>query len=213
MSEKLVIKVNKQDGFSDEQFEKYLSAIELTQKVINAKRFEEKLMKLKLTNTNGLTNKEIFSKMRSGAEDLDPVVDNEVDVFITMYYKNNSTVGYTFPSVKDTWVNSKFFNSYEPADIGCNLIHEWLHKLGFNHASAKEHTSVPYAVGYLVEECIREMIKDPHLYDDEITSPVSSSKPLPAPLPEPVPEPEQVKKKVCKRLWYTFWLKEVCWFE
>jgi hypothetical protein len=39
MSEKLVIKVNKQDGFSDEQFKKYLNAIELTQKVINAKRF------------------------------------------------------------------------------------------------------------------------------------------------------------------------------
>ena len=216
MSDELVIKIHKSEGFTEEQLTKYMKAVGLTAKVINSKRFEEKFMKLNLTNTNGLTHKQIFTKMKSGAENLDPVEDREIDVFITMYYKNNKTVGYTFPSVKDTWVNSKFFNSYEPADIGCNLIHEWLHKLGFNHASAKEHTSVPYAVGYLVEECIREMLKSPHLYGDEIPPPIPEvPKPLPAPLPEPKPKPEAepIKKKVCKRLWYTLWLKEVCWFE
>lgn len=213
---RLIIKVNKHEGFNDDQLQKYLKAVEFTEKVINSERFKSKLLKLKLTNTKRFTNQQIYDMMMTGAENLEPIEDKEVDVFISMYYKNNRTVGYTYPSTRETWVNSKFFNLYEPADIGCNLIHEWLHKLGFDHSSASEHTSVPYAVGYLVEECIREMLKSPHLYDEEAPPPIPEvPKPLPAPLPEPKPKPEAkpVKKKVCKRLWYTLWLKEVCWYE
>lgn len=221
MKKDLVIKVHNAKGFSEEQLEKYMKAVSKTQRVLNSERFKKKLLKLKLTNTRGFTNQQIYDKMMSGAENLDPIVDNEVDVFITMYYKNNRTVGYTYPSVKDTWVNSKFFNQYDEADIGCNLVHEWLHKLGFDHESASEHTSVPYAVGYLVEACIREMINSPELYEDgEVPPPIPDEAVPPKPLPEvpdvvvipPIPV-EQPKKKVCKRLWYTLWLKEVCWYE
>jgi hypothetical protein len=208
----LNIKVHNANGFTKEQLAYYTEAVVKTQRVINSKRFKEKFLKLNLTNNKGMTNLVIYEKMISGAEVLDPVIDNEVDVFITMYYKNNRTVGYTYPSTKETWVNSKFFNQYEHADIGCNLIHEWTHKLGFGHDSAKEHTSVPYATGYLVEDCIREMEKNPDLYKDEEDE-------LPPPIPvEPPPVPVEIpvetpKKKVCKRLWYTLWLKEVCWYE
>jgi hypothetical protein len=216
VSDKLVIKINKQEGFNQLQIDKYVKAVELTEKVINSERFKERLLKLELTNTNNKTNQEIYDLMMKGAEILEPLEDREVDVFITMYYKNNKTVGYTYPSTKDTWVNSKFFDSYTPADVGCNLIHEWLHKLGFDHTSAREHTSVPYAVGYLVEDCIEEMEKEPDLYNDELPPPIpEEKKPLPNPLPEITSEPNPVskQKRVCKKLWYTLWTKEVCWYE
>lgn len=213
MSGNLRIKVHKAEGFSNEQLQKYFKAVELTQVILNSEEFYKELMKLKLTNTKGMSNQQIYDKMMSGAEDLEPIPDNEADVFITMYYKNNRVVGYTYPSTRETWVNSKFFNSYDPADIGCNLVHEWLHKLGFGHESASEHTSVPYAVGYLVEKLIREYLSQP------------VPKPVPVPAPEPKPEPSQPEPKpetpapepekvwVCRRVWWKLWLGKVCSWE
>lgn len=213
----LKITVHNNTNFSAKQLEKYKRAVAMTEKVINTERFKQKFMATKFTNTQGKSNQELYDLMMSGAETLDPIVDNEADVFITMYYKNNSTVGYTYPSVKDTWVNSKFFDQYDEADIGCNLIHEWWHKLGMGHSSASEHTSVPYACGYLVEACIRELIKNPDLYKDSAwdeipTKPTPVPEPKPEPTPVPEPKPEPVKKKVCKRFWYSFW-KVTCWYE
>ena len=211
MDKKLTITVHKIAGFSDAQLEKYKRAVALTEIILNSEKFYEELMKLKFTSAKDKSNQEIYNMIMSGAETLEPVEDNEVDVFINMYYKNNKVVGYTMPSTRETWVNSKFFEQYEPEEIGCNLVHEWMHKLGFDHVSAKEHTSVPYAIGYLVERLIKEYLAQPKPKPiPEI--PKGENKPEPSPVEtEPVPSVE--KKLVCKRIWYTFWLKKVCWYE
>jgi hypothetical protein len=201
MDNKLTIKVHENKNFTAEQLERYTKAIELTEIVINSKRFKKKLLEMRLTNTNGKTNAQIYQMMMDGAEQRLPEIDNEVDVFITMYYKNNKVVGYTYPSTDKTWVNSKFFNKYSYASIAANLIHEWLHKLGFGHRSASEHTSVPYGVGYLVRDLIKELIDQPELFEDTGGSEVE----IPAEVKRPV--------RVCKRLWYTFWFKKVCWYK
>lgn len=157
MDKKLTIKVHATKNFTAAQLEKYVEAVEKTEQVLNSQEFHDELLKLKLTSTKGLSNQQIYEMIINGAEVLDPIIDNEVDIFISMYYKNNKVVGYTYSSVKETWLNSKFFKSSDSADIACNLTHEWLHKLGFGHKSAKEKTSVPYAVGYLVERLVRKL--------------------------------------------------------
>lgn len=204
MSSNLSIKVHQTKNFTAAQVEKYHKAVSLTEKVINSARFYQEFMKLKFTSNKGMSNQEIYDLMMTGAEVLDPAPDNEVDVLVTMYYKNNKTVGYTYPSTPETWLNSKFFNSYDYSEVGCNLIHEWMHKLGFGHVNAKEHTSVPYAVGYLVERLIVEYIKTGTLGDDKPVEPT----PVPDPKPEPVPE----RKQVCYRSWKTLWLKKICYW-
>lgn len=201
MKKQLSIKVHHTNNFTDEQLKKYIEAVRLTEIVLNSERFKKKLLELKFTSNKGMSNQEIYDLMMTGAETLEPVEDNEADVFITMYYKGNSVVGYTYPSTRETWVNSKFFNMYNHAEIGCNLVHEWFHKLGFDHRSASEHTSVPYAIGYLVEDCIEELVQHPELYNDSTLN------------DENLPEITVKKVKVCKRLWYTLWIKKVCWYK
>src|SRR5690606_8082794 len=97
---------------------------------------------------------------------LSPEVDGEADIHVEAYNSYWSrVVGYTYPHTPKTWVNLKFFNGYDYADIADNIFHEWLHKLGFDHVSADEHTSVPYALGYIVRDLIKQIIKGEKLHD------------------------------------------------
>jgi hypothetical protein len=44
---------------------------------------------------------------------------------------------------------------YTPAEVAGNVFHEWTHKLGFGHDSrysVSRNSSVPYALGYIMEE-------------------------------------------------------------
>jgi hypothetical protein len=202
------IEVHERINFTKEEVEKHILAVNDAVKALNSKRFKQNFLKLKLTNTDGLTNLEIYEKLMSGADDLNPAVDRDIDVYVEMYFKNNKVVGWTKPSINKTYLNRKFFKNFDSADVACNLVHEYLHKVGFDHHSAKEHTSVPYAIGYLVEDSIREMWKNPGLYEDDdltVETPVEQ--------PVEVEEPVEAKKLYCKRLWYTLWLKKVCWYE
>ena len=198
------INIHERINFTDKEILKHEKAVEEAYIVLNSQRFKEKFLTTKLTNTEGLSNFQIYEKLMSGYDELVKQEDRSIDVYVEMYYKNNKVVGWTTPSSERTYLNRKFFQNFDTADIACNLVHEYLHKVGFDHNSAKEHTSVPYAIGYLVEECIRELWHNPGLYEVEIVA-------QPPSLPEEVPE--EAKKLYCKRLWYTLWTKKVCWYE
>lgn len=111
-------------------------------------------------DNEGLTNAEIYQKILEGAEDLLPTVDHEMDLELQLYYRNNSTVGYTYPKQLRIYMNTKFFDRYETEEVANNLIHEWLHKLGFGHSkynNSRRPYSVPYGVGTIMENLIIEM--------------------------------------------------------
>jgi hypothetical protein len=210
----VTIDVHETVNFTDAEKAKYARAIKAAAFALNSKMFKDELMKLKLTSAEGHTNQQVYDMIRSGVDKFNKEVDHDLDVYVTMYYKNNSVVGYTNPSTNKTWLNRKFFSQYDEADIACNLVHEWLHKAGFDHISASEHTSVPYAVGYLVEKVIRE------IYLPNINNPKPEPVPVPEPKPEPQPEPkpeppapEPEKVWVCRRVWWKLWLGKVCSWE
>ena len=74
-----------------------------------------------------------------------------------MYYSLRSTIGYTYPDTLRIWINRRFFRSFRPSQVAANLIHEYMHKLGFTHDYNNTPTrkfSVPYAVGRLIREMI-----------------------------------------------------------
>ncbi len=201
------IHVHERVNFTKEETEKHEKAVEETYIVLNSERFKQKLLKLKLTSTEGLSNLEVYQKLISGYDEINKEADKDIDVYVEMYYKNNKVVGYTYPTTKKTFLNRKFFKNFDTADIACNLVHEYLHKVGFDHKSAKEHSSIPYSVGYLAEECIRELWHNPGLYEvklieEELAGSFEESE-----------MPKEVKKLYCKRLWHTLWTKKVCWYE
>src|SRR5690606_27743378 len=89
-------------SFSDVQEKKLADALERLELVINSEEFRQKVLdhiyngKKTFANNDGLSNEQIYYKIMQGAETLAPSIDEEMDLDITMYYSNNSTVGYTY---------------------------------------------------------------------------------------------------------------------
>lgn len=185
---KVKVNVHSRKGFTQEEIDKHVTACILLEQAINSFEFWTRMSNLHLTSTRGKSNKEIYEMIMAGAEVLEPEADGEIDVWVEAYEANNRVVGYTTPGVLTTWVNKKFFDKYNYAEVACNIFHEWLHKIGFDHTSAKEITSVPYALGYLVEDLILE------LKEGKIITPISAP------------------KLICTRTWRTLWLQKKCYF-
>lgn len=147
-------------NFDSAQSDKVYKAAELIKKVIATQEFKDEVInytyngKKQFADNNGLTNLQIYNRILIAAERLNPVKNFMLDVELELYYDgNSSTIGYTYPETTRIWMNTKYFNSYLPYQVSSNLMHEWLHKLGFGHdaaATAARPNSVPYAVGYIV---------------------------------------------------------------
>ncbi len=83
-------------------------------------------------------------------------VDNELDIKIEMYRDDASnTIGYTYTTSDQIWVNRKYSDGYKPSSLGSNMFHEWLHKMSYGHSSASTSCrpySIPYAIGYMARD-------------------------------------------------------------
>lgn len=147
---------------------KYERAMSLFRKVVGLKEFRSAVLAHKKKDGSvGFNGKsgdpkskpvDIYENILAGNEKLQPEKDGEVDMEVEFYYASNSTVGYTYPNVKRIYVNTKFFDGYAISSVAANLIHEWLHKLGYGHDSAA--TSIrPYSVPYGVGSIMRSLGK------------------------------------------------------
>lgn len=129
-------------------------------KVIGSESFRTKVLNhtyggvKKFNNNNGLSNSQIYMKILEGMENYKKTKNNTMDLNIKVYYENSSTVGYTTTTSSYINMNTKFLNNYTSTQVTRNMVHEWLHKLGFSHAvnySVSRNYSVPYAIGKIVE--------------------------------------------------------------
>ena len=154
------------DNFNGTQTDKVSKAAELIKKVVASEEFKYRVLnhtykgEKTFVDNGGMSNAEIYKTIIEGSEKLRPGVDNEMDLDLEVYREANATVGYTYPNVIRVWMNSKFLNANKPYKVTTNMMHEWLHKLGFKHAAKKtanRSKSVPYAVGYLVSKIASKM--------------------------------------------------------
>jgi len=149
----------KLDNFSPKQEEKIQTAADLIKKVVASEEFRTAVLNHKyrgkktFVDNEGLSNAEIYETIIEGSEELMPGEDNEMDLDLEVFNRSDDTVGYTFPDEVTVWMNARFINRNTPAKVTTNMMHEWLHKLGFRHAVSKTVSrpfSVPYAIGYIV---------------------------------------------------------------
>lgn len=138
---------------------KFDDAIEIIKKVVATEEFRSAVInhtyngKKTFVDNGGFTNTQIYQKILDGAETLQPTKNNTMNMEVELYYAATSTVGYTYANSKRVWVNTKYFNSNPVTSVSSNLFHEWLHKLGFKHAtsySTSRDYSVPYAIGRII---------------------------------------------------------------
>lgn len=143
------------------QAAKFERAIEIIKSVVATEEFRTRILNhtyngvKKFVDNNGMTNSQIYNAILDGAEKLSPSKNNTMDLEVVLYTASNNVVGYTYPNVTKIWVNTKYFNTYTAAGVAHNLMHEWLHKLGFGHdanATSSRPYSVPYAIGYIVSD-------------------------------------------------------------
>lgn len=148
--------------FDSADMDKVQRALELIQKIVRTREFKNRVLNhsyngvKQFADNNGLTNAQIYQKLLEGSEELLPGVDNQMDLELELYANySTSTVGYTYANTLKIWMNRKFFDQYEIAEVARNIFHEWTHKLGFGHdsrATAKRPYSVPYGVGSIIED-------------------------------------------------------------
>jgi hypothetical protein len=147
--------------FEPEDEDKVQKAFEIIKKVVASKEFRDRVLnftylgKKQFIDNDGKTNAQIYQMLLDGKEDLTPEGDNQMDLELQLYYSWRSTVGYTTPGELRIYMNTKFFDPYTPSEVAGNVFHEWTHKLGFDHASSysvARDNSVPYAIGYMIEE-------------------------------------------------------------
>ena len=102
-------------------------------------------------DNDGLSNREVYEKIMSGAETLYPEIDNEADMFLRIDRHNKRGVlGYTYPNSKFQYIYNWFFKKATYKQIAGSLVHEYCHKQGFIHdfkRTARRPYSVPYQVG------------------------------------------------------------------
>lgn len=150
-------------GFERDQEDKIQRAFDLIKRVIASDAFKRKVLnhtyagKKQFVDNGGNSNAKVYKKILEASEKLTPGKNNTMDLELESYYEKENVIGYTMPSIKTVYVNRRYLNksSFKVNQVAMNLIHEWLHKLGFKHAqknSPSRPFSVPYAIGYIMRE-------------------------------------------------------------
>lgn len=160
------VNVRMDNEFTATQSDKVRAASDLIRKVVGSDEFRQKVLahsyngKKGFVDNGGLSNAQVYKAIIEGSEKLSPGVDNEMDLSLEVFRASTNTVGYTMPSELRVWMNEKFLDRNMPYKVTTNMVHEWLHKLGFKHAQASTPTrkySVPYAIGYLVARIAQKL--------------------------------------------------------
>jgi hypothetical protein len=162
----LSVKAVEIKGFTGKKLEKLERAFEVLERVVNSDEFKNRVINFKNTkgerafaSNKGLSNEEIYQLLMEGREDLQTNTLGEMNFYLKLYHRPFSRViGYTSPDTNRIHINWKFFKKYQANEVAANLMHEWLHKMGYGHRSAKERDSVPYAIGYIVGEMAQEIL-------------------------------------------------------
>ncbi len=167
-------------NFSKTEQTRFTIATKLLSHVLNSNEFKQRVISFNYTiykkcfsrttgkinvphfkNNKGFHNIEIYNMIISGEDVHNTERDNDMDVFVTLYYSNGKTIGYTYPSTFHTWINRKFFDSIPK--ICRNLIHEYMHNLDFKHSKKRNpgrQFTVPYAIGEIVFELVKQLLEN-----------------------------------------------------
>src|SRR5574343_508957 len=163
----LVTEIHELLNFDANQKAQFMKLMGVLAKVVNHEEFKNRVLNYSYTyytrrwfrniphtvegfdRDNGDSRAEIYAKFMSGATILQPEADGDMDIYLTLYFSNRNTIGYGYPDTVKTWINGKFFVSWLKtkegrASIIANIVHEYMHKIGYDDGAGQENT-VTYA--------------------------------------------------------------------
>lgn len=147
-------------------------AVEM-EKVLNSPEFKANLLSMpdhsgELSSYRNLTKEQLYDFLMAGAERLNPKNDNTLNLAVDDYYTFKGVIGYTYQDTHIIYSNTKFFDSndltrenHHMKMTGSNFIHEWGHKLGFDHdfnSTPRRPQSICYQLNEVYEKTWDEVI-------------------------------------------------------
>lgn len=119
-----------------------------------------------------LTNEEIYNVIMTGDEKMIPGSTGEMNIYSWVKYCNwrqtirsplwcSKVIGSTSPK-SSKWIklNWKFYKKFRTDQMVSNLVHEWIHLLGFLHGKENMTQEVPYVVGSIAGEVAAQILED-----------------------------------------------------
>ena len=174
-------------GFGPEEAKKLDQAGRILKAVVNSEEFKNRVCSAHYYRSGkrydgfyqcDLTPTEAYNRFMSGVDKFNKDADDDIDIYITLYYSSGSVIGYTYGNTWHTWLNSKFLRLWwkTPQNIAGNLGHEYCHNVSGIDKHTKKWTalrkySAPYAIGYIVAE-----LGEKYVTTEDITAPEISGK-------------------------------------
>jgi len=134
-------------GATDLEITMISQATKLLQGALKTAKFKELVLSTSFTETNNLTNEEIYEKLCAN------VLVVNVVMFTGSFRQNHiwRTVG--LDTKGDDFVYANRYFVQDAKVLASLILHEMCHGLGFGHYGEKS-TSVPYRMNDIIEECM-----------------------------------------------------------
>jgi|GEM_PF-1465111 len=166
------VRVANYGNLDSSQAAKVDQAVQLLDEVMNSAEFKTRVENftysgtLQFVQNNGLTNAQIYDTLMAAAElypsatQANGVADIQVKIYYPPWYSVTSAIAFT--STTDAYLNiyDSYFSSSSIPALAETLIHEWTHKLGFEHdydSTARRPYSVPYGIGGIVYDLAKRV--------------------------------------------------------
>ena len=158
-------------GFPTAEKARVDASFAIIESVLNSEEFKNKVLNYKAgpdgfgyTSNRKMNNTQVYEFLMSGNELLGGSGTlGEMNFDLKRYWSSwftRKVIGYTNPGKSNIiYGNGRKYSGMDAIDIASNVTHEWIHLMGFYHDSAADHDSVPYAVGYIVEDLARKFVK------------------------------------------------------
>jgi hypothetical protein len=160
------------------QKEKLKKAFILIDEIVNSVEFKTKVISymgkkgvqaysknyLWSNSKERLSNEDIYDLIMKGDEKMVPDTIGKMNLNVRRYWSSwwgRRTIGYTSPgSSKRINVNGRHYKGFEVNQMVGNIVHEWIHLLGFLHGKSNIHEEVPYVVGQIANEMALDILRN-----------------------------------------------------
>lgn len=148
-------------GLTPSQNDRVINACAQGGRVLNSTIWSSRILTQNYYQKRGFSNSQILDMLKE-ARDINGVKDYVITINLEGFMSWSSTVGYTNVYGVKTFINRRFLDKFDDAEIFGHLMHEYCHRLGFIHkAFPNKRQSVPYLVGYASRDAFREYFKKP----------------------------------------------------
>lgn len=144
------VKISRSTQFgSDLQNSKILAAIQKAEEIMNSEAFKQRVLSSRFTSTKD-SSEVILDRILSSNKQYSEVI------WVFERHRSRKVLGWTYASEKRIWFNNRNFDTRTQNGLTGTVCHELMHKIGYDHRSARDLMSVPYSLGTICSQLYKD---------------------------------------------------------